>query len=76
MCPSEAPRRVLAGGPWRASMEATREEAKRLADEGVIEIMQRGVAIDHTQPWRGPIRLRLKNRQAAALQASATVDCS
>ena len=41
-------------------MDATREVARALAADGLVQITQRGVVVDHTQPWRGPIRLRLK----------------
>jgi Protein of unknown function (DUF3253) len=62
ICPSEAPRRVRPGD-WRSLMEATREEARQLADEGALELTQGGVAIDHRKPWKGPIRLRLCARR-------------
>ena len=44
----------------RPLMDATREVARALAADGLVQITQRGVVVDHTQPWRGPIRLRLK----------------
>ncbi len=40
-------------------MEATREIARALAAEGLVHITQRGAVVDHEQPWRGPIRLKL-----------------
>ena len=40
-------------------METVRESARRLADEGVIEITQKGEAVD-PHHIKGPIRLRLK----------------
>ena len=40
-------------------MHATRDVAARLADLGVIEITQRGVAVS-PRGFKGPIRLRLK----------------
>jgi predicted Zn-ribbon and HTH transcriptional regulator len=56
ICPSE----VLADDEKKDKelMESVRQEARQLADEGEIEITQKGRAIDpHT--IRGPIRLRL-----------------
>jgi hypothetical protein len=41
-------------------MEPCRRIAKRLAVEGYLEITQKGVAVDPTGGWKGPIRLRLK----------------
>ena len=58
-CPSEVPRRLFPSA-WRNWMEATRQEAFKLADEGLIEITQKGNAIDHRLPIQGPIRLRRK----------------
>ena len=40
-------------------MEQTRNAAKLLVDEGILEILQKGVVID-PETIRGPIRLRLK----------------
>jgi hypothetical protein len=40
-------------------MEPTRIVAKRLAIDGYLEITQKGVALDPTKGWKGPIRLRL-----------------
>ena len=49
----------LIGSDWRALMEPTREVARRLAREGVLQITQRGQAVlDLDAPLRGPIRLR------------------
>ena len=39
-------------------MEATRSVAKRLAEQGLIEITQKGRVLDPTE-IKGPIRLRL-----------------
>jgi hypothetical protein len=41
-------------------MEATRVEARKLADEGIIHITQKGKVVDHSQPLKGPIRLSLR----------------
>jgi hypothetical protein len=40
-------------------MEHVRRSARLLAHEGLIEVTQRGAAVDPTN-FRGPIRLRLK----------------
>ena len=55
-CPSEAARRVRAGG-WRTLMERTRWAAFRLAAAGKIDVLQRGAKIEPGAA-RGPIRLR------------------
>lgn len=58
ICPSE----LLEGDDKqnKEMMEEVRRAARKLADEGLIEICQSGEAIDpHT--FKGPIRLRLKN---------------
>jgi len=51
ICPSEAAR---ASG---ASMDAVREEARKLVDEGEIVVTQKGEVVD-LDGVRGPIRLR------------------
>jgi hypothetical protein len=48
-------------------MEATREAARVLAGEGLIHVTQRGSVLDATQPWRGPVRLRLAAEPREAL---------
>lgn len=45
-------------------MQETRAIATRLAKEGVLEITQKGVAVDPTN-FKGPIRLRIKTQQAS-----------
>ncbi len=50
----------------RPLMEATREEARALAAQGLLHITQRGRVLDHSKPWRGPIRLRLARGAPAA----------
>ena len=40
-------------------MEATRDAARQLVAEGLVVVTQRGVAVPHDQPWRGPVRLQL-----------------
>lgn len=61
ICPSEAARRAAAasedGTPWRELMDLARAAARRLADEGVIEVTQGGQPVDPAAA-RGPIRLR------------------
>jgi len=56
-CPSDVARALDPDG-WRDRMDAVRDEAFRLADEGVIEITQKGRVVDG-RAARGPIRLRL-----------------
>lgn len=43
-------------------MEATRDAAKDLVEEGKLEILQKGSVVDPTS-FRGPIRLRLKQQK-------------
>jgi hypothetical protein len=66
ICPSEVARRLAPNGDWRALMEAVRQAARRLQRAGVIEITQKGRAVDLSRN-RGPIRLRLK--PTGAIQA-------
>jgi hypothetical protein len=56
ICPSEAARAV-GGDEWRDLMEPVREAARRLRDEGEVEITQRGEVVDPVTA-RGPIRIR------------------
>ena len=55
MCPSEAARALA--GDWRALMEPVRRQAFAMADEGRLEVTQRGEVVDG-RTARGPIRLR------------------
>lgn len=57
ICPSEVAR---AADPdhWRDLMDPVRHEAFRLAQEGLIEVLQGGQAIRPERP-HGPIRLRI-----------------
>ncbi len=60
ICPSEAAR-ALAGDDasgWRPLMGAVREAAAALADEGRVEVTQRGRVVD-LRTARGPVRVRL-----------------
>ena len=45
ICPSDAAR-VAGGEGWRDAMDAARAVASRLAAQGVVEVRQRGVAVD------------------------------
>ncbi|SEQ36410.1 DUF3253 domain-containing protein [Microlunatus flavus] len=55
ICPSDAARAV-GGDTWRAAMPLAREVAARLADEGVVEVRQRGERVD-VRTARGPVRI-------------------
>jgi hypothetical protein len=57
ICPSEAARRVAAGGDWQALMDEARAAAGRLVALGKIEATQNGSRVDLSSA-RGPIRLR------------------
>jgi hypothetical protein len=57
ICPSDAARAAGAEGSWRSLMEPVREAARGLADEGVVEITQKGRRVDPTSA-RGPVRIR------------------
>jgi hypothetical protein len=52
-------------------LDAAREAARRLARRGVIDVTQRGQAVDPEADWRGPIRLRLRRQGAAAAEGTA-----
>jgi hypothetical protein len=55
ICPSDAARAV--GGPgWRAAMPLARDVAAGLADEGVVEVRQKGQRVD-VRTARGPVRI-------------------
>lgn len=58
ICPSDAAR-ALAGERFRPLMAPVRDAAAQLADEGRIEVTQRGAVVD-PRGARGPIRLRLR----------------
>lgn len=61
ICPTEVAR-VIAdqlGCSWRDLMRPVRYVSGRLAEAGVIEIVQQGRSI-HISEARGPVRLRLK----------------
>jgi hypothetical protein len=58
VCPSEVAR-VLAPVGWRDLMEDVRQEAYRLADDGLVDITQQGRVVDG-RAAHGPIRVRLR----------------
>jgi len=57
ICPSEVARAV-GGSDWRPLMQPVRDVARRLADEGSLQVTQGGRVVDPGAA-RGPIRLRL-----------------
>lgn len=56
ICPSEAAR-ALAPDDWRPLMDRVRAVAAGMADDGVLDVTQRGERVD-ARSARGPIRLR------------------
>lgn len=56
ICPSEAAKQVDPDG-WRDLMEPARRAARRLVDEGKVEITQGGRVVDPSTA-KGPIRVR------------------
>ncbi|MCH8486764.1 MAG: DUF3253 domain-containing protein [Candidatus Cyclonatronum sp.] len=58
-CPSE-PARAFFGDAWRAHMPEVRKAAAKLADEGRIEVLQRGKPAGIRRA-KGPVRLRLRS---------------
>lgn len=66
ICPSDVARSLQPQAPaWRALMPRVRDVARQLAGTGVVEIAQRGAALDPATRFRGPIRLRRGPRFAA-----------
>ena len=59
ICPSEAARSHFGEADWREQMERTRRAARRLVDQGKVEILQKGRVVDPSTA-KGPIRLRRK----------------
>jgi hypothetical protein len=57
ICPSEAARALA--DDWRPLMEPVRQRAYAMADEGRLEVTQRGEVVDG-RTARGAIRLRLR----------------
>ena len=60
ICPSEAAR-ALRPDDWRPLMQPVRDVAAELADEGRLEVTQKGEVVD-VRTARGPIRLRKRKR--------------
>ncbi len=56
ICPSDAARAV-GGARWKTQMDDARSVAVELAEEGLVEITQRGEPVD-LAGWRGPVRIR------------------
>ena len=63
MCPSDVARTLDPVG-WRALMPAVRAAAFSLADDGLVEVTQRGAIVDG-RTTRGAIRLRAVSRDNA-----------
>lgn len=57
ICPSDVAR-TIGGDGWRALLDEVRSVARDLADDGEVEITQRGAPIDPRSTWRGPVRIR------------------
>lgn len=64
LCPSEVARALGEDG-WRERMEPVREAARRLVQQGVLDIVQGGRVVDPSTA-RGPIRLRLRTAAPGA----------
>ncbi|MEO6124849.1 MAG: DUF3253 domain-containing protein [Ilumatobacteraceae bacterium] len=60
ICPSDAARAV-GGARWRSQMDLARDVVRELAAAGSVEVLQKGVVIDATSAWRGPVRIRRRN---------------
>lgn len=58
ICPSEVAR-YLQPEDWRTLMEPVRQCVRVLAEEGIVEITQRGEAVD-PKNFKGPIRIKSK----------------
>lgn len=57
ICPSEAARQV-GGDQWQVLNEPARAAARRLSNEGKIQMLQKGHIVDPSTA-RGPVRLKL-----------------
>ena len=57
ICPSEVARLYFEENSWREKMEEVRRAARRLVDQGEIQILQKGKVVDPSTA-KGPIRLR------------------
>jgi hypothetical protein len=61
ICPSDAARAV-GGEQWRDLMPDVYKIARRLAEAGTVEILQRGRVLDPAATWTGPVRIRIPPR--------------
>lgn len=59
ICPSDAAR-AIGGDGWRDLMDDARDVARALAREGLVDVTQKGDALDPDATWRGPIRIRIR----------------
>jgi len=59
ICPSDAAR-AIGGDDWRELMDDARNVARDLAREGLVDVTQKGDALDPDAAWRGPIRIRIR----------------
>ena len=59
ICPSEVARTYFKEDEWREKMEVVRRAARRLVDQGKIEILQKGRVVDPSTA-KGAIRVRRK----------------
>jgi len=55
-------------------MEATRDVARGLAAAQLVVVTQRGAAVPHDEPWRGPVRLQLAPGAREARGDAAAAD--
>ena len=60
-CPSDVAR-ALEPDNWRPLMNRVRDVASQLAQQGRVDITQRGEVVPPIGPWKGPIRIRLPQR--------------
>ena len=63
ICPSDAAR-AIGDDDWRDLMEPARQVAGALAEEGVVEVTQRGEVVD-VATARGPVRIRTARRESS-----------
>jgi len=59
ICPSDAAK-ASGGDDWRPLMQPTRDAARRLVEQGRIDVTQSGEVVD-LDTARGAIRLRLRS---------------
>jgi hypothetical protein len=60
ICPSDAAR-TIGGDDWRGLMPLVRERLRALAQQGLIDVLQRGEPVNANDVWRGPIRARRRS---------------